>query len=263
MLATYIVRPSVGEPEPVVGDAELGEDGRRGGRVGDVDRGQRLPRARRPERAPVGREAALVTEQPGRRAGQQPRLPAVRPHVVQVDDARVGARVGEHRGEDAALLVQQQRLVRAQHRGRGERAGLPRLRRVVHVEHDRAEALDRVEEHVLGEQQRRVVEGTRAPAPVAVPQHLEAAGVAVVADLTGVALVAALDPAAGVVRGRHPALVRRLGAGARTAVGRRGRRGERVRRPEAGGCGHAGDQRTDDEQGRSEATDGGGATAGW
>ena len=93
----------------------------------------------------------------------------------------VGARVGEHRSEDPALPVSSSDSCGLSIAGEVSVAVCRGLDGLSMSSTTDAEALDRVEEHVLGEQQRRVVERARAPAPVAVPQHLEAAGVAVVA----------------------------------------------------------------------------------
>jgi hypothetical protein len=94
-------------------------------RVGHVDRGDRLERgARRVERLAVGREAALVADA-GDRAGRlQHRVSAVLADVVDRDDPRVRRRVSGHRGQQPALGVQVQRLVRRQHRRLDERVGL-------------------------------------------------------------------------------------------------------------------------------------------
>ena len=96
-------------------------------------------------------------------------------HVVDRDQAGVGRRVAEHRGEQPAPRVEVQRLVRREHRQLGQRVGLHRVRGIGHVDH-RDALRGRVElERVDGVQQRGVVERALAPALVDVAQHLEAA----------------------------------------------------------------------------------------
>ena len=83
---------------------------------------------------------------------------------------------------------------------RARRVAVHRPGGVFHAEHDDAEALGRVEQDVLGEQQRRVVERAQVVLVVAVAQHLEATAGALVGDSPGVAQVAALRPTGLVVR---------------------------------------------------------------
>ena len=81
--------------------------------------------------------------------------------------------------------MDQQRLVRAQHRRRGEGGGLDRLLRVRHVEHDHAEPVAGLHDDVGREEPRRVVVGAGPPCVSRVAQHLEAAGARHVGDQLG------------------------------------------------------------------------------
>ena len=210
--------PVVGDHHPVGG---VEADGQRAGQLrvrevdgGDVAGGQRGG----VERVAVRREAALVAEDPDRRAALQRRGAAVLVEVVDVDDAGIDDRVAGHRGQQAALLVEHQRLVRGLHRGGGERRGLHRLGGIAHVEHgDAGRALgERL--HVAREQQGRVVVRALAPCLVLEAQRLVAAGGAVPADQRHVAVEA------GRRAGGHAALDAGLAARARPAV----RRAERA-----------------------------------
>ena len=168
-------------------------------RVGRVDRGDRLVGGRRRvEGVAVGREAALVAVAGDGRARLQDGVAAVLAGVVDRHEAGVGRRVAEHRGDQPALLVEHERLVRREHRQLGQRVGLHRLRRVGHVEHDDARrVLRRDLEDVEREQQRGVVVGALVARLVRVAQDLEAARVAVVADLGDVAVEALAVGGAG------------------------------------------------------------------
>ena len=113
----------------VVGDRQAvrvvvrGRDDHRQLRVGDVDRGDvaRADRGR-VERVAVGREAGLVAEDADRQRALQHRVAAVLVEVVEVDDPGIERGVAGDRGEQAAALVEQQRLVRGLHRGREQRS---------------------------------------------------------------------------------------------------------------------------------------------
>ena len=167
----------VADAHPVVVHAGLPEDHLRLRGDGDVDGLEVVARrAGDVERAAVGGEAALVTEAAGGRAGEQPRVPAVGAHVVEVEDRDVGRRVAELGAQDAALGVEQQRLVRAEHRGGGQLGGLHGDGGVRHVEHDDATTGDGLHQGVLGEEQRRVVEGADVTGRVDVALDLEATG---------------------------------------------------------------------------------------
>ena len=205
-------------------------------RVGDVDGGDRLLRGPRgPEGPAVGREAALVAV-----AGDDPGevehgVTAVLGDVVERDVARVGRRVAEVGGEDAALLVDQERLVRRHHRQVVQGGRLHGVRGVAHVEDRHPERRAGEVDGVRRKQQRRVVEGADVPGRIGVAQDLEAARRALVRGHGGVAaqarrgtsardatVDARLRVRAGrAARGRRRGDQRRLGAG----EDRRGRRG--------------------------------------
>ena len=209
---------------PVRGDVALPDRVRRL-RVGDVDRGDRFDRgARRVERLAVGREAALVADARHRPGRLQHRVAAVLAHVVDRDEARVGRRVAEHRGQQAALRVEVERLVRRDHRQLGQRGGLHRVRRVGHVEHGDAGRGGVELERVDGEEQRGVVVGALAPGGVDVAQHLEAARGALVRHEVDVAAQAVRRRAGG-----DATLDAGLGLGSRPA-GRAGWRRAAARR---------------------------------
>ena len=178
----------------VVGDRQAvrvvvrARDDHRQLRVGDVDRGDvaRADRGR-VEGVAVGREARLVAEDPDRQRALQRGVAAVLVEVVEVDDAGIERRVAGHRGEQAALLVEQHRLVRGLHRGREQARRLLRVRGVAHVEHrDAGRALGQ-RLRVGREQQRRVVVRALVAGLVLEPQRLVAARVAVMADEARVA----------------------------------------------------------------------------
>ena len=202
--------------------------------VRDVDRDERLRRRRRGvEGAPVGGHAALVAEDADRGRRLEHRVAAVGRDVVDVDQPRVERRVAEHRGEHAALLTHDQRLVRREHRRRDQLVGQHRIRRVRHVEHvDPGLDVDQARRR----QQGGVVVRALAPGGVDVALDLEPADrplralLAVAADQLGVAGVALRRPAAGVVGNRDLTLEGRLRHRPGTALGGLGRRQRRLDR---------------------------------
>ncbi len=225
----------VADSQPVVVHAVLRVDHPRRGRVAHVDGLEGVPgRPGDVEGPPVRRPAALVAEAAGGGAREQPRVPAVGVHVVQVEHGDVGRWVAELGAEQATLDVEQQRLVRAEHRGRDQLVGLHRFRWVLHVQDDDTEALRRLHQHVLGKEQRRVVVRTHAAGVVDVPLDLEAARVALAGDQLGVAAVALPVAPRCVVRARHPAVAAGLAQRARSADRLRECAGEGVGRSRGG-----------------------------
>ena len=221
MLAAYMVFPSSEKRSPCATN-RLREQGARPARVREVDRGHVEPGgAGRPEGLPVGCEAALVAEHAGEAGGEQLRLATVGAHVVDVRHPRRRGDGAQDADQQAARLVDQQRLVRAQHRQTDQVRGLARVRGVGHVQHHDAQAgaVEQVADRVQPQDPRGVEERAGVSLYVGVAQRLETAGRAVPTYLFSVAGVADQRPTRVEVRLRHPALERgRLRPRARPAL---------------------------------------------
>ena len=158
------------------------------------------------------------------RGGLKLRVAAVRIQVVDVHEAGGGCGIAHHSREQAALLAQDERLVRRLHRGSDEGLGPHGMLGVGHVDdRDSRRLVLQLLDRLHREEQRGVVVRALVAGRVHEPLDLEAAGMALVAHELRVAHIAVVRHAGG-----HAALELGLGARPRAAV--RSRRNRRLGR---------------------------------